>query len=120
MSVDRLREAAALLRERAEAADILGARESWAIWDDIKPDGYIVVGNSGGVIPPGEWAVEGEHNPVANAYTPETGIYIALMGPPVALALADWLDDTASEVESHATWSEHALAVADAILGDDR
>ena len=39
------------------------------------------------------------------------------MHPGVALALADWLDDTATEVASGATYSQDALRLADLILG---
>lgn len=38
---------------------------------------------------------------------------------PYDAPLADWLDDTADEVESHATYSPSALAVADAVLGGE-
>ena len=67
---------------------------------------------------------------VADAETPECAAYIAAMGPPVALALADLLDETSTEVtaaegteyELHpnggvfASWVA-ALAVARAALG---
>ena len=93
MSADRFREAAALLRERAEKVD---PSTGWSFSDGGTRDDGTRPGDSA--------LIE----------------FITMMSPPVALALADWLDDTAGEVESHATWSEHALAVADAILGADR
>lgn len=98
MSAARLREAARVLRERAEAAT------------------------------PGPWMVDGSQvYPTAHGAplvaatrthslsdTPDAA-YIATVDPLVALALADWLDDTADMAKYHA---RHALAVADAILGE--
>lgn len=117
MSAQRLRDAAKVLRERAEAADILADREPWAVWPDLTEDGYVYVGNAGGVIPEGQISVDGEHNAVAKVYTPELADLIRTMHPGVALALADWLDDTATEVASGATYSQDALRLADLILG---
>ena len=57
---------------------------------------------------------------IAWSHSPDVEAYIVAMHPPVALALADWLDDTANEVESHATYSPNALAVADAVLGGEQ
>jgi hypothetical protein len=104
---DRLREAARMLRERAEAAT------------------------------PGPWQHLGDHlvwpsekGPAAN--DPIAGIseaheecaaYIATVSPPFALAVADWLDDLARWSESGDAGGrnlDHALAVADAVLGADR
>ena len=42
--------------------------------------------------------------------------YIAMMHPPAALALADWLDETARWVPV----MEEPLAVADAVLGGEQ
>lgn len=52
----------------------------------------------------------------------ETAAYIATMHPPVALALADWLDAEAQDRshdpgEHDGSPSGYALAVADAVLG---
>lgn len=117
MSAARLREAAKVLRERAEAAtpgpweaDGGEISQHWS-----RPE-------------PWQHVASGEVDCMAYCYggsargidRDEDAAYIAMMHPPVALILADWLDDTAGEVESHATWSEHALAVADAILGGQR
>lgn len=105
---ERLRSAATRLREVAGAA-------TPGPWEAI-PDG------------PGDWPVEGGGNYLC--HSPDDGVrgghdegdatYIAMMHPPVALALADWLDDTANEVESHATYSPDALRVADAVLGGEQ
>lgn len=105
MSAERLREAASLLRERAEAAT------------------------------PGPWRTGGESGLVWDTALPEIGptkivcdsregdaTYIATMSPPVALALADLLDDDAEAAQ----WSNGdlresiplILALVDAILGD--
>ena len=121
MSAERLREAAKVLRQRAGAATPPA---------DPQPGGWM-----GSSVDGTTWLFGG---PAEHGYRTTTIMhtdescdecygpdgddmdYIATMHPGVALALADWLDDTAGEVESYATWSEHALAVADAILGGDR
>lgn len=71
------------------------------------------------------------------SHTPDVEAYIAMMHPPVALALADWLDDLASgwpwdDDGEGCVWDDgmpmrleestdaHALAVADAVLGGER
>lgn len=48
---------------------------------------------------------------VATTETPECAAYIAAMGPPVALALADWLESAAVDAEQIGP-DPHALAVA--------
>lgn len=57
---------------------------------------------------------------VATAETPECAAYIAAMGPPVGLALTDWLDDTAGQLDAMPFPVTHApaLAVARAINGN--
>lgn len=109
MSAERLREAAALLRERAEAAT------------------------------PGPWHVDPETHRFATIEGPHvrhsapnytTAVithgwdsnveYIATMHPGVGLALADWLDSIAEWIEGRpfsTPTNSHALAVADQILG---
>jgi hypothetical protein len=77
MSADLLRRAAAKLREHANAA-------SEGPWEADGVD--IWAGTASDV-----WA--GEADERANAS------YAALMHPPVALALADWLDATAERIE---------------------
>jgi hypothetical protein len=55
---------------------------------------------------------------VADAETPECAAYIAAMGPPVALALADWLDSAA--IDAGQIGPDHrALAVARALLSGE-
>lgn len=106
MSAARLRGAAKVLRERAKearagkwtttGAEVLAER-TW---------GYATVATTRG----NSATVEGD---VSNA------LFIATMHPGVALALADWLDDAAIYVEEAADgFDEHALNVADQILGD--
>lgn len=120
MSADKLLAAARVIRERAEAADILADREPWAIWRDLTTGGYTYIGNAGGVIPDDALAVDGEHNLVAKAYTPELAEHIILWSPPVALAIAEWLEQTALVMAKYQdrTIRKRALAVADVILGD--
>lgn len=48
---------------------------------------------------------------VADAETPECAAYIAAMGPPVGLALTDWLDSAAEDAEQIGV-DHRALAVA--------
>lgn len=48
-----------------------------------------------------------------------TGAHVALWSPPVALAVADWLEDIAADKDSGlACIHPRALDVADLILGD--
>ena len=114
---ERLREAGKVLRERAKAADILSDREPWAIWPDLTEGGFVHVGNAGGVIPEGEFAIEGEHNLVAKVYTPELAHYIATMHPGVGLALADWLYEMANDLTPDNCRTP--LRLADLILGGE-
>lgn len=111
---DRLREAARVLRERAEAA----TPGPWTFKDPFisasTPDGEDCVvtaaddgaGAMGGIV-----------------YVPD-GRYIATMHPGVTLAVAEWLDLVAEVFPGSGsqTWDELAeafpfLRVADAILG---
>ena len=73
---------------------------------------------------------------IAWSHSPDVEAYIALMHPPVALALADWLDDLAAgwpwDDDGTCVWDDgtpmrleespdtHALAVADAVLGGEQ
>lgn len=109
MSSDLLRRAAALMRERAEAAvlspwqAVEGASSSW--WVECPNTADIALDLHG-----------------------ENARHIASWHPAVALAVADWLDSMASRAESRialggdeaAVWSHerHALAVATAYLGE--
>lgn len=110
MSAERLREAAALMRERATAARAgrWGRTES-----TLDPLGMHVVAN---------W----KHGPVGVAICsgalPEgneaNAEHIASWHPAVALALADWLDFEADCFRPGSVRSDKALAVANAYLGD--
>lgn len=134
MSADLLRRAAKTLREHAKAA-------SPAPWDHVDYHGYSADQSTfmgcgsiismhpdtmGGDIaaPNGDCYPRGGYSPF------EDMAYIALVHPPVALALADWLDETAAEIASYAenfaegvertdditAVDESALKVARAIL----
>lgn len=103
MSAARLREAARVLRERAEAA----TPGPWEMFRD--PIGIHV--ESGG-----------ERGLIADA------VYIATMHPGVGLALADWLDTAANNAErngwmagyTEAMRGTSAVRIADLILGGTR
>jgi hypothetical protein len=125
MSAERIREAAKVLRDAAERATP-GPWERTIDRDKHKPNGIDVgVWSESAINYPVESVTFGNPNDLADA------AYIALMSPPVALALADWLDDIEAlwaSAESMAdadgdplTFGEsldsHALALADAILG---
>lgn len=107
---DLLRRAAALMRERAEAATWTAA--PWGV-DEI------------GAV----WAQEadGQPIPISSRSTDADAEHIASWHPAVALAVADWLD---AEAESHRAdlvgpfpsaccRMSQALAVARAYLGSD-
>lgn len=116
MSAERLREAARVLRERAEAA----TPGPWALFDD---DSYG---------PPNlDEPMLCSHAPIVRNIVVENGEitrpnadYIATMHPGVGLALADWLDkyadllDRARDINRPAYADQaRADAVADQILG---
>lgn len=106
MSADRLRLAASKLRESAKAVP------DWN-WDD----GNLWIVDYDPSDPSGQTAMQ---RPVGGADEPWAS-YIALMAPPVALALADWLDIHADYEDTGENARDEflaALAVADAILGD--
>lgn len=132
MSADLLRRAAGLLRQRAEGA-------SPAPWDHVDYHGYndqpstfmgcgsivsMHPDTMGGDIaaPNGDLYPRGGYSPFEDMQ------YIALMHPPVALALATWLD---AHAELWERWpktldstgddpSQAALAVARAVLREDQ
>ena len=107
MSADRLREAARVLRERAEAA----TRGPWN-WECYREDLPSLLGLAG---TPGvyEWrqeVIEADHSGECGCRSacyltlgvdPADQTYIATMHPGVGLALADLLDVTARHVSSH-------------------
>lgn len=108
MTAERLRAAATTLRERAGAATP-GPWKTWAM--DVLAD---PVGNSD----------LDDAIPVARGLMPDgqkprthNTDFIAMMSPPVAVALADWLDAEANAVAALGGSFRPALAVADAILG---
>lgn len=134
---DRLREAARVLRERAEAATPGPWTTDRFFWK---------IGSTRGM-PDGFWnAVDGAgevHGALVIAGGDEAGerdvAYIATISPPFALAVADWLDEAADHMEAHdhadapgvdlcpsaaegpaCSMFTQALAVADAVLGVDR
>ena len=131
MSTDRLREAAALLRTRADAAT--AATGEWCVSyipEQAVPNAHII----------DRWFVMDrfesgqETGPYATCEYEPAAHFIAMMAPPVALAVADWLDSEAKCSDDAAQHREHyadqimaefsskpaAFAVADAILGDAR
>lgn len=105
MSAERLRAAAALLRERAEAA-------TPGPWEAGENEPL-------GIMPPdfGIWMPEVGHDG-ALVEKESDATFIAMMNPTVALAVADWLDCYAAVLatESLIAFDNQALAVADAIL----
>lgn len=110
-AAEKLRRAAEVLRERAEAA----TPGPWTTPDGndeyINPTDVVSVGE------PGKRWIICEH---AGQDAP----FIATMNPTVALAVADWLDDAASNQEAFDRFDGRSfqyhprpdLAVADAIL----
>jgi hypothetical protein len=118
MSADLLRRAAKVLRERAEA---VGARpESWEVYTLPAGPACSYVAHSG----------DPQMAGVADVMWPDAGEYIALMHPPVALAMASWLNEMAERGDAYVErygarygpqdattsgWS-HAISVASAVL----
>lgn len=100
MTADRLREAARVLRERAEAAN---NRAQWRALPDVHDgESTIAVGDFS----------------VAQVYTIEDGAYIATVHPGVGKALAVLLDYEAAVCDLPSVVPvSPMLAVADAILG---
>lgn len=107
-AADRLRTAATQLREAAGAATP-GPWEFQPWSTSSLPSGdyaeSILLANAS---PDGEITRE-----LSNA----DGAYIAFMHPPVALALADWLDAAARDEDAMPRGDRYPTAVADAILG---
>lgn len=100
MSADLLRRAAALLRHSAGAAQIgPWLADSWEIYSQTIGGPWV-----------GETLhIDDEAQSIANAN------FIVLVHPPVALALADWLDAELLR-EQWAGPGRHAVAVARAVL----
>lgn len=85
MSADRLREAARVLREDSEAASRSDAEGPWT---------WRVTGDK-------KWAVvmDADGSWMAQVDDDDRAAYIATMHPGVGLALADWLDNAAANVD---------------------
>ena len=70
------------------------------------------------------WVERRHTETIAEPANVATSAYIAMMHPPLALALADWLDAAARDEEGGAgrggQGDRYPLAVADAILGGER
>lgn len=118
MSASRLREAAALMRERAEAA----RAGRWSIaTSSLTPDGHLVVA---------EWEHAPKRVATCSGSLPEGNLlnaeHIASWHPAVALAVADWLDHEAQIADEDAADGYSmgprypGLLVANAYLGSDR
>lgn len=109
MSADRLREAARVLRERAEAA----TPGPWC-------DEYS--GRTGPVVMDAESRNALDHVAKCSHFRGRIdAAYIATMHPGVGLALADWLDYAAATLPAcDCQWPHEPFAVADLILGGAR
>ncbi|HEY1177559.1 MAG TPA: hypothetical protein VGF17_15485 [Phytomonospora sp.] len=119
MSVETLRRAAQLMRERAEAANA----GPWTA-EPIGSEGYRVYGAPAVGITPRH-----KRRPVVAACTWEPFLaskadaeHIAAWHPAVAIAVAAWLDSEAMYVEDFGLAADvttaHAVAVAEAYLGE--
>lgn len=110
MSADRLREAARVLRERAEAA----TDGEWQAMGSTRVPVHLRA-----------IAHDGEGRRITRFVITEMdrhqdATFVATMHPGVAPALADWLDDEAEWVEADENYMhDRALAVANKILGSE-
>lgn len=112
MTAERLRQAAERLRDLVEADGL--PKCAWVVsdrWSDdvvttVHDDSIWIVGAS----------IDG-----GGALNRSVADFVATMSPPVALAVAAWLDGVAATEEAGeptiTAWSE-ALAVADAVMGE--
>jgi hypothetical protein len=107
MSAELLREAAALMRERAVAAtDVAGASDWFVVLRGERFAGEYGIRSSGGL--------------VAGETVEEEAEHIASWHPTVAVAVADWLDEVHADLSTYnatTTRAKHAFAVANAYLG---
>lgn len=123
MSAETLRRAAALMRERAEAAtpgpwEFRPRRGFQSVSDSPATIGFVDTAGYFVMLREGMWATENDMS------------YVASWHPAVALAVADWLDATAARIDAgrdpqhggrrNHSWrgSREALAVARAYLGE--
>ena len=117
MTAETLRAAATRLRELAEAA----TPGPWQTFEqhgrDYTDEGWSQIG--GVKNPRGHDVALTYDIGFDNDYHEADAAYIAAMSPTVALALADWLDETAVIAGENGGWTPgEALAVANAILTD--
>ena len=111
-AAETLRRAAALMRERAEAA----TSGPW-LADRVHSGGVMGVA----VTAPVELTADGSIIGVTDIVVPADGHHIASWHPAVALAVADWLDEAADVADMNGfIESDAALAVARAYLGEDQ
>lgn len=117
MSAERLREAAKVLRERAQAA----TPGPWGVIDEV--DGIragqpvVVSATKSGDRYARRVVSVGQTRPHVQPAIPNVA-YIATMHPGVGLALADWLDRVATHTGRYTgVMVDDALRVADLILG---
>lgn len=109
MSVDVLREAAALMRERAEAA-LSYPEWAWKAERSMVAAGFETTAVS---IPEADESVfEDRYCSIADA------AHIASWHPAVAMAVAEWLEVTARDVGTSSLAFHAATAAATAYLGD--
>ncbi|MFD7616607.1 hypothetical protein [Streptomyces sp. NPDC059802] len=112
---DELRQAAALLRDKAAAATHEG-RTRWATGHTLGSRSPVVLDD------PEQPSVLIE---TYAARLESVNRYLALLGPATGLAIADWLDATAARLDrdAHPGWqaevNPQALAVARQILGTE-
>ena len=100
---EQLRQAAKLMRERAEAASLLSP-----------PPWYVVPAEG---MPPVPWVKSAKCHVIAPGYLVDCE-HIAGMHPGVALAVADWLDRFGDKMYCYGPAEfDHALAIARAFLG---
>lgn len=112
MSSDRLREAARRIRATAEAA----TPGPWEPYPDERGLSDVASGYPERSV---DMLNDGTLGAVAQRAYDDDAAHIAMWSPPVALAVALWLDSQAADFEFLGTQSEHdiaALRVANAIL----
>ena len=110
--VERFRAAATRLREVAADA----TTGPWSVTREhlTHPEAGADVRGAGG-----RW-VASDCDGYQGGCLPADADYIAMMHPPVALALADWLDAEARDEEAFGRGDRYPLAVADAVLGGEQ
>lgn len=126
MSADLLRRAAVKLREHATAAHRGHPDQQWMV--DHSPDYGLILGSfvpedidDDGVVSTGciaFFAYPGDEESRAYAGAVDVASYMAAMHPPVALALADWLEAAHDHLGNDKHYAA-ALSVARAVLRED-